>query len=165
MSPNGFTPFCEPSNRAARSSRPRRPPALRPRRPTCGPRTIPTFRAAWDEAKEASADLLEKEARRRAVEGLEEPIIHKGMPTYVLELDEAGNAIYDLVQREVPNADGSVSVVNERVPRKKLDENGQPIVMTVRKPSDALLVPAERPTPTGVRHRPPGDQRAGWRTC
>lgn len=100
----------------------------------------PDFRAAWDEAKEASADLLEKEARRRAVEGLEEPIIHKGIPTYVLELDEAGNAIYDLVQREVPNADGSVSVVNERVPRKKLDENGQPIVMTVRKPSDALLM-------------------------
>lgn len=98
------------------------------------------FRAAWDDAKEASADLLEKEARRRAVDGLEEPIIHKGEPTYVYELDEAGNAIYDIVEREIPNLDGGVTISRVSVPRKKLDENGQPVVMTVRKPSDALLM-------------------------
>lgn len=98
------------------------------------------FRAAWDDAKEAGADLLERVARKRAVWGLEEPIIHKGIPTYVHELDEAGNTIYDVLQYEVPNLDGTMSLVNERVPRKKLDENGQPIVMTVRKPSDALLM-------------------------
>ena len=38
----------------------------------------PEFAAAFEEAKEDAADSLEDEARRRAVEGVEEPIIING---------------------------------------------------------------------------------------
>lgn len=36
------------------------------------------FGALWDEAVEISTDLLEKEARRRAVTGWDEPVFHDG---------------------------------------------------------------------------------------
>lgn len=36
------------------------------------------FAAAWDEAVEAGTDELEEEARRRAFEGIEEPVFYKG---------------------------------------------------------------------------------------
>lgn len=37
-----------------------------------------SYAEAFYEAGEAAADLLEKEARRRAVEGVERPVFHKG---------------------------------------------------------------------------------------
>lgn len=36
------------------------------------------FAAAWDDALEAGSDLLEDEARRRAVEGVERPVVAMG---------------------------------------------------------------------------------------
>lgn len=36
------------------------------------------FAAAWDEAEQDSADLLEEEARRRAVEGTSKPLLYQG---------------------------------------------------------------------------------------
>ncbi len=36
------------------------------------------FKAAWDAALDEAADLLEKEARRRAVNGVKEPVFYKG---------------------------------------------------------------------------------------
>jgi hypothetical protein len=38
----------------------------------------PTFAAAWEEAEEIAADRLEDEARRRAVEGVPEPLVSAG---------------------------------------------------------------------------------------
>jgi len=38
----------------------------------------PAFAAAWDRAVEDAADVLEREAVRRAVEGVDEPVIYKG---------------------------------------------------------------------------------------
>jgi hypothetical protein len=38
----------------------------------------PAFAAAWNEAIEVGLDLLEDEARRRALEGYDKPIIHNG---------------------------------------------------------------------------------------
>jgi hypothetical protein len=38
----------------------------------------PAFAAAWDEAEEIAADRLENEARRRAVEGVSEPLVSAG---------------------------------------------------------------------------------------
>ena len=37
------------------------------------------FAAAWKEAEEIATDALEAEARRRAVEGVDEPVFHKGV--------------------------------------------------------------------------------------
>src|SRR5687767_11860234 len=39
----------------------------------------PQFAEQWREALESAADLMELEARRRAVEGVEEPIFYKGV--------------------------------------------------------------------------------------
>lgn len=36
------------------------------------------FRASWDEALEDAYDMLEAEARRRAFEGVEEPVFYQG---------------------------------------------------------------------------------------
>jgi hypothetical protein len=38
----------------------------------------PAFAAGWDEAEEIAADRLEEEARRRAVEGVQEPLVSAG---------------------------------------------------------------------------------------
>lgn len=37
------------------------------------------FREAWDDAMEEAIDMLEEEARRRAFEGVDEPLMFQGM--------------------------------------------------------------------------------------
>lgn len=41
-------------------------------------KTDPAFAAQWDRAKEAAVGRLEQEARRRALEGLQEPLLSDG---------------------------------------------------------------------------------------
>lgn len=79
----------------------------------------PTLREAWDDAMETGVDKAEQEAFRRAVEGFEEPVLDKGRLTHRYEryVDEEGKEQW----------------------RMLLDEKGQPIPLTVRKHSDALL--------------------------
>lgn len=79
----------------------------------------PEFAEAWDDAMEAGVDKAEQEAFRRAVEGYEEPVVDKGRLAYRYEryVGEDGEEKY----------------------RTLLDDNGQPIPLTVRKHSDALL--------------------------
>ena len=79
----------------------------------------PDFAEAWDEALEEGIDRAEQEAFRRAVVGFEEPVIDKGRLAYRYE-------------RLV--TDEGVEVF-----KPMLDDNGQPIPLTVRKHSDALL--------------------------
>ena len=77
------------------------------------------FAKAWDEAQEDGIDRAEQEAFRRGVVGFEEPVIDKGRLAYRYEryLDDDGAEHY----------------------RLQLDDQGQPIPLTVRKHSDALL--------------------------
>lgn len=49
----------------------------------------PSFAVLWRDAEEAAADLLEAEARRRAVDGVEEPLMGGGK----LIKDDDGNAV------------------------------------------------------------------------
>lgn len=77
------------------------------------------FAKAWDDAMEQGVDKAEQEAFRRAVVGFEEPVIDKGRLAYRYERYEA--------------EDGTEQY------RPVLDENGQPVPLTVRKHSDALL--------------------------
>jgi hypothetical protein len=80
----------------------------------------PEFAARWDEAMKAGLLVLEDEMHRRAVDGVAEPVLHQGQPTYLTEhyTDDEGNPAV----------------------RTKLDEHGQPIPMTVRKYSDTLAI-------------------------
>jgi hypothetical protein len=81
------------------------------------------FATAWDEALEDGIDRAEQEAFRRGVVGFEEPVIDKGRLTYRYE------------RYEVEDIDGN----KEERWRMCLDEHGQPIPLTVRKHSDALM--------------------------
>lgn len=78
------------------------------------------FAAAVEAAQEEVYDDMERELARRAVEGVEEPVVYQGQMAFRMEmaLDEEGQEVW----------------------RKKLDTNGQPIPLTVNKRSDALLM-------------------------
>lgn len=85
--------------------------------------TDEAFAEAWDAAVEDGVDRAEQEAFRRAVVGFEEPVIDKGRLAYRYE------------RYEVEDVNG----VKQEHYRLQLDANGQPIPLTVRKHSDALL--------------------------
>jgi hypothetical protein len=79
------------------------------------------FANDWDNALEDATDTLEAEARRRALQGVEEPVVYQGQLTPLWERDEAGQV-----------------VVVEGHP-KQLVINGHPQWLTVNKRSDGLL--------------------------
>jgi hypothetical protein len=81
------------------------------------------FAEAWDEAMEDGVDKAEQEAFRRGVVGFEEPVIDKGRLAYQYE------------RIEVLDSEGGAT----ESWRPVLDAKGQPIPLTVRKHSDALL--------------------------
>lgn len=73
---------------------------------------VAEFHEAWDAALEIGNDYLEQEAQRRAVDGYEEPVVHKGIQAFVR----------DPVTGEL-----------------ELDAHGRPIPLTIRRYSDRLL--------------------------
>jgi hypothetical protein len=79
----------------------------------------PDLAEAWDDAMEAGIDRAEQEAFRRGMLGFEEPVIDRGrlVYRYTRRVDAEGKEHYDPV----------------------LDANGQPVPLTVRKHSDAML--------------------------
>jgi hypothetical protein len=81
------------------------------------------FAEAEREAMEEGIDRAEAEAFRRGVVGFEEPVIDKGRLAYRYE------------RYEVEDIDGH----KEEKYRLMLDDKGQPIPLTVRKHSDAML--------------------------
>lgn len=87
------------------------------------------FAAAWDDAMEHGVDLAEAEAFRRAVQGYEEPVVYQGHIT-----PRMAPVFDDLTG--LPVMDG---LTNTQKWAPVLDHNGQPVPLTVRKHSDALL--------------------------
>lgn len=86
------------------------------------------FAEAWEAAMEAGIDSAEQEAIRRGRDGWEEPVIDRGKLAYRMERYT--------VPVECPLS-GEMEL-QERW-RPVLDENGQPVPLTVRKHSDAML--------------------------
>lgn len=86
------------------------------------------FAKAWEEALEQGIDRAEQEAFRRAVVGFEEPVIDKGRLAYRYERYVA---VHTHAETGLP--------VEEEKWRIALDDQGQPIPLTTRKHSDALL--------------------------
>lgn len=106
------------------------------------------FAQAWDDAIEEAADLIELEAHRRAVSGIDEPVIYQGNVTYVYERDTQGRIVYDTIEREDKGLDGKTITVTDRIPRLALDAQGKPLTLSKRVYSDALmalLLKAHRP--------------------
>lgn len=77
-----------------------------------GKSLVAEFHEAWNAALEIGNDHLEQEAQRRAVDGYNEPIVHKGIQAFV--------------------RDASTGEL-------ELDEFGKPIPLTIRRYSDRLL--------------------------
>lgn len=90
--------------------------------------TMPEFCAAWDSAMKVGITALEDEAHRRAFEGVPEPVVHQGQFTALLE--------------EVRDANGEPVLDDngEPVMRRRLDEDGKPMVASVQRYSDTLAI-------------------------
>lgn len=99
----------------------------------------PEFKAAVEEAMEEGIDRAEQEAFRRGVVGYEEPLTYQGHITYLIEHYDADTG--ELI-RETDYDDNLLLPKEERKNyrwRHKLDAAGQPMAVTIRKHSDALL--------------------------
>lgn len=97
------------------------------------------FAAAVDEALELAADTMEMEARRRAVEGVNEPVVHQGQLTPIWERDADGNVV--MIEERVPQPAIGGQPQPDLVTRrpKQLVIDGTPQFLTVKKYSDSLL--------------------------
>ncbi len=94
------------------------------------------FAAAWDECLEEGTELLEREAVRRAVHGVEEPVIYQGQLTPIYEHNPDGTL--KMVETRERNAKGRMVTVHK--PVQAVDADGNPRFLTVRKPSDTLMI-------------------------
>lgn len=94
------------------------------------------FAEAWDESLEEGTELLEREAVRRAVHGVEEPVIYQGQLTPIYEHNPDGTL--KMVETRERNAKGRMVTVYK--PVQAVDEQGNPRFLTVRKPSDTLMI-------------------------
>lgn len=99
------------------------------------------FAEAWRLALEDSADILEREARRRAIDGVEEPVIYQGQRTPVWEYDADGKVVMEKVGEEnyKDPVSGDLKRRDVMGQRQARNPDGSLQWLTVRKPSDALL--------------------------
>lgn len=99
------------------------------------------FAAACDEAMEIAGDTLEAEARRRAVEGVNEPVVYQGQLTPLWERNADGTTVmeaYEIAPASIGDGGDEVPAVLGTRP-KQLVINGVPQFLSVRKYSDTLL--------------------------
>ncbi len=94
------------------------------------------FAEAWDESLEEGTELLEREAVRRAVHGVEEPVIYQGQLTPVWETNPDGTP--RMVETEVPDGQGGMTKVRKPVQARNPD--GSPKYLTINRPSDTLMI-------------------------
>ena len=99
-------------------------------------KTDKEFAQAWDDALVAGTEILEREATRRAVDGVEEPVIYQGQPTPLYERNPDGSTKFRIVMVD----DGQGGKIQRQEPVPLLDEHGNPRFLTIRKPSDTLMI-------------------------
>lgn len=82
------------------------------------------FAVAWEDALEDAADSLEAEARRRAVEGVDEPVYYQGKPVgYVRKHSDA--MLMFLLKGNKPDK------FRERFNHEHTGKDGSPLVINV----------------------------------
>jgi hypothetical protein len=94
------------------------------------------FAAAWDNALEDATDALEAEARRRALEGVNEPVVYQGQLTPLFEYDDSGKIVME--EYDTGMVKDGQPVLSSRP--KQLVIDGKPQFLTLNKRSDALLM-------------------------
>lgn len=99
----------------------------------------PEFDKQCDDAMETAIDALEQEARRRALWGVEEPVIYQGQPTPLYERDAKGEVVMEAFTQEVTLANGDKEMRTGNRPKLRLNPDGSVALLTIRKPSDAMM--------------------------
>src|ERR1700757_4037730 len=92
----------------------------------------PAFAAAWEEAEEAAADRLEDEARRRAVEGVPEPLVSAGK----LVRDDDGQPI--IIRRYSDNLLLALIKARRPPPRQRSVHIQFPALRSIADATDAM---------------------------
>lgn len=93
------------------------------------------FAAAWEQAMEDAQDAAEREARRRAIRGVQEPVVYQGQLTPVWARHADGTPVME--DYEVYDKDGAPRTAQR--PVQEVDAEGRPVWLTVTKYSDPLL--------------------------
>lgn len=108
--------------------------------------TDEAFAKDWEDAMETGIDRAEREAFRRGVVGYEEPLVHQGQITWLIEHydRDTGETVPDDVAEanglKILSKDAKVRETARDIGwRYKLDAAGKRIPLTVRKHSDNLL--------------------------
>lgn len=132
MTPDWITPFLSALRIDGNVSRAARVAGVSSSTAYALRKTDADFAAAWADAHEDAGDNLIHEARRRAVDGINEPVIYQGQPTPVFERDADGEIVMyefgkDLLGKPMMR------------PRQQRDADGNLIWLSVNKKSDALL--------------------------
>lgn len=94
------------------------------------------FAAAWDNALEDATDELENEARRRALQGVNEPVVYQGQLTPLYEYGDDGKMVIE--EYDTGAVKDDKPVMGSRP--KQLVIDGKPQFLTLNKRSDALLM-------------------------
>lgn len=111
------------------------------------------FEALFEQAGEDAVDALDSEARRRALDGVEEPVVYQGALTPVWERDAQG----DVLMRQIEGPDDPVLGIPTKqwVSVQARNEDGSLKWLSVRKYSDSLLMFQLK----GLRRRLYGDKQ------
>ena len=102
----------------------------------------PVFAEAWDDAEEEATDALEYEARRRAVHGVERPVVYKG--EVVATIPEYSDRLMELLLKA-----HRPEKFKERVANELTGKGGGPIDVVETPASQRLkdaLTPLTPPT-------------------
>lgn len=87
------------------------------------------FAAAWDDAMEQGVEALEFEARRRALHGVEEPVVYLGKVIYTVKKYSDTLTIF-LLKAHRPDVYRERQTIDHNV-------NGEPVIPAVFRPAKA----------------------------
>lgn len=144
MSPNWIIPFLEQLRIDGNVSRAARVAGISSTTAYALRKEDGGFAMLWQDAHEDAGDNLIAEARRRAVDGINEPVVYQGQLTPIWERDANGDMVY--IEHEVDAPPGlkdaagkPVKTVKQQRPVQARAENGELLWLTLNKKSDALL--------------------------
>jgi hypothetical protein len=93
------------------------------------------YQKLFEQTKREAGQAIEDEAIRRAVQGVERPLVHRGRIVEVPVLDELGNPVFD--EEPIVDAGGLPVYDDEGQPRVARKQRYKPLMM--REYSDSLM--------------------------
>lgn len=132
MSPNWIIPFLEQLRIDGNVSRAARVAGISSTTAYALRKEDGGFAMLWQDAHEDAGDNLIAEARRRAVDGVNEPVVYQGQLTPIWERDASGSIVLETYGEDKEGRP-------MQRPVQARAENGELLWLTLNKKSDALL--------------------------